>query len=527
MGTDQSSKNMKDSCTPCHYSKVPQHKMSNGKSSDARYRGVPKDSDCNGSVIVEESTVSLKKRVGLISGTALIVGTMIGSGIFISPKGVLHGTGSVGLSLMVWVGCGLISLCGALTYAELGTMITKSGAEYAYILEASHTIMPKWLAPIPGFLFAWVSILILKPALFGVVALSFGIYVAEPFFDGCSPPGYLVKLISILCMMVVSFINCYSVEWATKVQNFFTFTKLLALVMIIVGGFYKMSKGNTEFLSEGFEDTVKSPSLIALAFYDGLWAYDGWNNLNYITEELINPNVNLPRSIIIGIPLVTICYLLTNVAYLSIMSKEELLASDAVAATWGSRVLGPAAVLIPIFVACSTFGAANGSCFTGGRLVYSAAREGHLPEILSYVHIRQYTPLPSLVFTTIIAIVMIIPGDIFSLIDFFSFTAWLFYGATMASLIILRFTQKERARPYKVPIFIPIITLCISVYLVIAPIVQNPRIEFFYAFMFIIGGLVFYIPFVHFKLKIRCLDRVTTWLQMVMEVAPSKYEPAE
>ncbi|XP_050399175.1 b(0,+)-type amino acid transporter 1 isoform X4 [Patella vulgata] len=322
-------------------------------------------------------------------------------------------------------------------------------------------------------------------------------------------------------------VNCSSVKFAARVQVFFTFAKLAALLMIIVGGIVKLGQGNTEYLEDGFEGTAQSASGIALAFYDGLWAYDGWNNLNYVTEELKNPYVNLPRSIIIAIPLVTVCYLLTNISYFSIMSKAELLASDAVAATWGSRVLGVAAIIIPISVACSTFGAANGSCFTGGRLVYAAAREGHLPEILSYVHVTQYTPLPSLLFTSFIALLMIIPGDIFTLIDFFSFTAWLFYGATMLAVIVLRFTKKNEPRPYKVPIFIPVFVLLCSIYLIIGPIVDNPKIEFLYAFLFVISGMIFYVPFVHFKLQLPGMDKFTTFLQLILQVAPSKYAPPE
>ena len=477
-------------------------------------------------IVNEDGTVRVKQKLGLMSGIALIVGTMIGSGIFISPKGVLAGTGSVGLSLIVWVACGFISLCGALAYAELGTLITKSGAEYAYLLEAGKG-MPKYVAEIPAFLFSWVSVFVLKPSLFAVVSLSFGVYVVEPFYPSCEPPAGLVKLVSILCICIVSAVNCHSVALATKVQNFFTLAKLLAILVIVVGGFVMMSKGHTEHIRSGFEGTSSDPSAIALAFYDGLWAYDGWNNLNYATEELKNPYVNLPRAIMIGIPLVTACYLLTNLSYLAIMSKETLLASNAVAATWGDQVLGGAAILIPIFVALSTFGAANGSCFTGGRLVYAAAREGHLPEVFSYIHVRKGTPFPSLILTTTIAILMMIPGDIFSLIDFFSFAAWLFYGATMASVIVLRYTRPNAPRPYKVPLVIPVVVIIISCYLVIAPIIQNPRIEFLYATFFIISGLIFYFPFCVFKINLKFIKHITTFVQCALEVAPSKYEPPE
>ncbi|VDI18884.1 solute carrier family 7 (L-type amino acid transporter), member 9 [Mytilus galloprovincialis] len=454
--------------------------------------GDVKDAINNNSVLIDQDKdkcVALKKRMGLMSGVALIVGTMIGSGIFISPKGVLMSTGSVGLSFVVWLGCGVLALMGALSYAELGTMITKSGAEYAYLKDAFGPLH-KNLGPVPAFLFAWTSVLILKPALFGVVAMSFGLYAVEPFFP-CGPSDIAVKLVAIVCLS---------------------------------GGAVMIARGETEYLESGFEGSQTSPSIIALAFYDGLWAYDGWNNLNYVTEELKDPYKNLPRAIMIGIPLVTVCYILTNVSYLTVLSPAELLSASAVATTWGQRVLGVMAFIIPLSVVFSTFGAANGSCFTGGRVMFVAAREGHLPEVLSFVHTRQFTPLPSLVVSTILACVLVLMGDIFALIDFFSFAAWMFYGLTMAALIVMRYTQKDAYRPYKVPIIIPIIVLLCSFYLVIAPILQNPRIEFLYASIFMFSGLIFYVPFVVYKKELSFMRHVTYLVQMVFCVAPSRYD---
>jgi len=415
---------------------------------------------------------------------------------------------------------------GALSYAELGTMITKSGAEYAYLQEA-FSPLHRVLGPIPAFLFAWTSVLILKPALFGVVCMSFALYTVEPFYGHCGPGDFVVKLVSLCCLFIITFINAWSVSLATKVQNFFTIMKLFAVALIVIGGMYMLSEGETIHLESGFEGTTESPSLVALAFYDGLWAYDGWNNLNYVTEEIRNPYKNLPRSIMIGIPLVTICYILINVSYFTVLSVNDVLASTAVASTWGHRVLAGAALIIPISVMFSTFGAANGSCFTGGRVMYVAAREGHLPEIFSYVHVKQYTPLPSLLVSVTIASCMVLMGDIFSLIDFFSITAWFFYGLTMLALIVLRRTQAERKRPYKVPLIVPIIVLIVSIYLVVAPIINTPRIEFLYAFLFTISGLVVYVPFVVYQKRLPYMDQVTYLLQMILLSAPSKYVPAE
>ncbi|XP_074646049.1 b(0,+)-type amino acid transporter 1-like isoform X2 [Tubulanus polymorphus] len=467
--------------------------------------------------------IALKKEVGLISGVSLIVGTMIGSGIFISPTGVITKAGSVASSLCIWFGCGIISMLGSLVYAELGTLITKSGCEYAYLYDAFGPLH-KFIGPIPAFLYSWISVIILDPSSFAVVALAFASYVSAPFFDDCGPPVFIVKSISITCILTVSSINAYSIRLAARVQVVFTIAKVIALIIIAVGGIVKMAQGNTQYLAEGFKDSSTNPTSIALAFYSGLWAYGGWNNLNFVTEEMKNPEKNLPRALMIAIPLVTVIYLLVNVSYFSVMSKEEVLGSTAVAVTWGKDVLGSFVWVIPLSVAMSTFGACNGSIFCRARLIFAAARKGHLMDILSMVHVKQLTPLPSLVFTTIIAIIMVIPGDIFTLIDFLSFTAWLFYGLTMIAFLVLRYTMKDVHRPYKCPIPIAVIMLLISLYLVIAPIVQDPQIELLYAFIFVIGGIIFYIPFVYFKLQIP--GCVTTFLQLVMNCSTTS-EKAE
>ncbi|ENN74488.1 hypothetical protein D910_03886 [Dendroctonus ponderosae] len=481
----------------------------------------------------ENDPIHLKRRVGLVSGVALIVGTMIGSGIFVSPSGLLERTGSIGMSFVVWMSCGLLSLLGALSYAELGTMNTSSGAEYAYFMDA-------FGAP-PAFLFSWASTLVLKPSQMAIICLSFGKYAVEAFVTECEPPEIVVKMVALLAMVVILYVNCYSVNLATSVQNVFTAAKLVAVLIVILGGAYKIvegkhqdgfraleseqqmeeSAGNTQHLRDPFANTKSSVGNIATAFYTGLWAYDGWNNLNYVTEEIKDPSRNLPRSIVIGIPLVTICYALINISYLTVMSPMEMMTSEAVAVVFGNRLLGVMAWLMPLSVTISTFGSANGTLFAAGRLCFAASREGHLLDILSYVHVRRYTPSPGLIFHSIIAGAMVLYGTIDSLIDFFSFTAWIFYGGAMLALIVMRHTKPNYPRPYKVPIIIPYLVLLISFYLIIGPIVDKPTIEYLYAALFILGGMIFYVPFVHFKCRIPFMDGITVFLQMLLEVAPT------
>ncbi|XP_076032329.1 L-type amino acid transporter sobremesa isoform X8 [Oratosquilla oratoria] len=471
-----------------------------------------------GGVAAPDDAINLQRRVGLISGVALIVGTMIGSGIFVSPKGLLQRTESVGLSLVVWAACGVLSLLGALCYVELGCLIPTSGAEHTYFLTA--------FGHLPAFLFAWVTIILLKPAMLAIICLSFAKYLVEAFATDCEPPATAINILGALTIVLITFINSYSVNLATKVQNIFTAAKLVAIVIIVVGGMIKLAQGNTQYLEKGFEGSTTSAGNIATAFYSGLWAYDGWNNLNYVTEELKNPYKNLPRAIIIGLPLVTVCYLLVNVSYLAVMSTEELLSSETVAVKFGGEIVGRAGeVIMVIAVAFSTFGAANGSAFTSGRLCFVAAREGHMVDVLSYVHTKKLTPSPALLFNAAIALVMVVPSNIGSLIDFFGFTAWIFYGGAMLALIVMRFTKKDSKRPYKVPIIIPIVVLIMSFFLVVLPIIDSPQIEYLYATLFIVAGLIFYFPFVHFQKSLPIMGHVTTFFQLLLEVVPTDVMP--
>ncbi|XP_037553457.1 b(0,+)-type amino acid transporter 1, partial [Nematolebias whitei] len=386
----------------------------------------------------------LHKDVGLLSGISLIVGTMIGSGIFISPKSVLLYSGAVGPCLLIWTACGVLATLGALCYAELGTMITKSGAEYSYLMEAFGNLL--------AYLYSWTSVMVLRPSSFAIITLSFAEYASAPFYPGCTPPLVIIKCLSAAAIIMIIFVNCLSVKLASFVQNLFTAAKLVIIIIIVLAGIVLMAQGNTENLSNAFEGSTTSVGAIGLAFYNGLWAYDGWNQLNFITEELKDPHRNLPLAIIIGIPLVTVCYVLINVAYFTVMTPTELLLSPAVAVTFGDRVLYPLSWIVPLFVVFSTFGSANGSCFTAGRLCYVAGREGHMVKILSYISVKRNTPSPALIFHGVLTLFYIIPADINSLIKYFSFAQWVFYGLTALALIVMRFTRKELKRPVKLPL---------------------------------------------------------------------------
>ncbi|XP_031668418.1 asc-type amino acid transporter 1 isoform X1 [Oncorhynchus kisutch] len=395
--------------------------------------------------------VTLKKEIGLLSACAIIIGNIIGSGIFISPKGVLEHAGSVGLSLIVWVCGGGICALGSMCYAELGVTIPKSGGDYSYVTEIFGGLV--------GFLLLWSAVLIMYPTTLAVIALTFSNYVLQPAFQNCVPPYLATRLLSTICILFLTWVNCSSVRWATRIQDVFTVAKLLALGLIIAVGLVQICRGHYDALrpSQAFEFT-RDPSVgqIALAFLQASFAFSGWNFLNYVTEEVVEPRKNLPRAIYISIPLVTLVYTLTNIAYFSSMTPEELLASNAVAVTFGEKLLGVFSWVMPISVALSTFGGINGYLFTSSRLCFSGAREGHLPYLLAMIHLKNCTPIPALLVCCGATIVILCIGETHNLINYVSFINFLSYGVTIAGLLYYRWKRPNLLRPIKVSVLVPI-----------------------------------------------------------------------
>ncbi|KAL7876439.1 hypothetical protein AOLI_G00114020 [Acnodon oligacanthus] len=419
----------------------------------------------------ESSAVALKKEIGLVSACGIIVGNIIGSGIFVSPKGVLENASSVGLALIIWITTGIITAIGALCYAELGVTIPKSGGDYSYVKDI--------FGSLAGFLRLWIALLVIYPTNQAVIALTFSNYVLQPLYPSCFAPESGLRLLAAVCLLLLTWVNCFSVRWATRVQDIFTAGKLLALGLIIIMGIVQICKGHFYWLepAHAFEPFQEyDVGRIALAFLQGSFAYGGWNFLNYVTEELIDPHKNLPRAIFISIPLVTFVYVFANVAYVTAMSPNELLASNAVAVIFGEKLLGVMSWIMPISVALSTFGGVNGSLFTSSRLFFAGAREGHLPRLLAMIHVNRFTPIPALLFTCISTLLMLCTSDIYTLINYVGFINYLFYGVTVAGQIVLRIKKPDLYRPIKVSLAWPVIYLLFWAFLLIFSLYSEPMV---------------------------------------------------
>ncbi|KAK7114807.1 large neutral amino acids transporter small subunit 2-like [Littorina saxatilis] len=476
----------------------------------------------NGSTASADSssgTVQLKRKIGLMNGVGIIVGSIIGSGIFVSPKGVLLQAGSVGLSILVWCGCGLISLVGALCYAELGCTITDSGGDYAYILKS--------FGPFFAFLQLWVNLIVIRPTAQAIVALTFAYYALQPIFPCDEVPDVAVRILAALCISILTFVNVVSVRAATRIQDVFTVAKLMALLIIIGTGIVMIGMGETEYLNYGMESTSEDIGKISLAFYSGLFAYAGWNFLNFVTEEMKDPYKNLPRAIYISIPLVTCVYVFSNVAYFTVISPAEMLKSNAVAVTFGNKLFGVMAWIIPIFVALSTFGGVNGLLFTSGRLFFVGARQGHLPDVLAMISVNHYTPMPALLFTGSMSVVMLVSNDIFALINYLSFVQWLSVGASVLGMVYLRYKHPEWNRPIKFPLVIPLTFLVFVVFLLVVPLYAAPY-DTGMGVLITCTGIPVYILGVMWKRKPKAfLDAfrsLTVLSQKVMNVTKEEHE---
>lgn len=439
-----------------------------------------------------QQNVKLKREIGLMEGASIIVGIIIGSGIFISPKGVLREAGSVGLSLIIWVLCGVLSTLGAFCYAELGTTIPKSGGDYVYIHEA--------FGPLPAFLYLWVASLVFIPCTNAITAITFAEYILQPFYDNCSPPDNAVRLLAAAAICLLTFLNCYNVKLTAKLQDGFMFFKIVALIFIIITGVVFLGMGRSEHFDNAFQGTVTDPGRVSLAFYSGIFSYTGWNYLNFVTEEMKDPYVNLPRAIWISMPIITCIYVLANVAYFVLLSPYEMLSSGAVAVTFGGKLPTFMWWIMPLCVAGSTLGGLSVHIFTSARICFVGARQGHFPNALALINVKKCTPVPSLIFLAVLSLAMLITSDVFVLINYSSFVESFFIAVSVCGLLYLRWKRPELERPIKVPTVIPVVFLLICAFLICLPFYSEPFVVGM-GLVIIVTGIPAYLIFIYWKDK--------------------------
>jgi basic amino acid/polyamine antiporter, APA family len=441
--------------------------------------------------------VELKRDLGVWSAAAIVVGTVIGSGIFLVPRFMVLRVGSPSIVLLVWVFGGLLSLAGALTYAELSAAMPEAGGEYAYLRTA--------YGPLWGFLYSWTQMWVAKSGSIATLATGFFLYLAN-FFPALNAVFYTIplplgrhgaplelhygQLEGIVLILGLAWLNYFGVKLGGRVQVGVTLVKVALICGIIVAGlgFGKAPEHPIEALVP-----LTFAGLVA-ALIKSLWAYDGWNNVSMVSSEIRNPQRNLPLALIWGTVAVIIIYLLTNSAYFHVLSGGEVAASSRVAADMMHRIMGSfGANAVSVAAMISIFAALNGSILSGSRVPYAAARDGLFFRSIARVNARHHTPGVSILAMSAWSALVVLSGSYDQLLDYVMFASWIIYGATAASVIVLRKKRPDLPRPYRTlgyP-YIPILFVLVSCILVLSTLFDSPR-ESVMGLVLISFGLPFY-----------------------------------
>nr|AKN21451.1 slc7a-7 [Schmidtea mediterranea] len=408
-----------------------------------------------------EDKCQLKKEITLINGIGIVIGSMIGSGIFISPTGVYLKAGSSGAALVIWMLCGVFSMIGAYCYIELGCIIKRSSGDYAYIYQA--------FGPFLAFVRLWIDVIVTRPCCIAIVSLTFAEYILEPMFLNCVQPIMARRCLAASCILLLTFINCWSVKASTRVQDIFTFAKLLALVIVILTGVVKLCMGFTSNWESPFSDTNTDIGQLTMGFYNGLFAYCGWNYLNCMMEEMKNPVKDLPKAVLISCSIVTVVYMLANVSYFTILSPIEIKLTNAVAVRIGLDNFSVMWWVIPMFVSMSTFGGVNGIIMTTSRMFLVAAQSDQMPASLAMISTSLSTPIPSVIFVSLVSMVYLVYPDMYVLMNYVGFVTWLTFAFAILALLYFRFSKKYQKleRPFTVHLIFPIVYLLVSAFIIV------------------------------------------------------------
>jgi APA family basic amino acid/polyamine antiporter len=405
-----------------------------------------------------EQRTELVKGLGLYGATSVVAGTMIGTAIFVVPSTMLQQVGSAWRVVAVWAFAGVLSLFGALGYAELGAALPAAGGEYVYIHRA--------YGPMLGFLYGWTQFMVAKTASIAAIATGFVIYVTY-FFPRLNeviwqtPAGFAGHTVTLrltglqvgaaLMVLLLSGLNVLGVRRSGAVQTVFTAAKLVVLAVLIVLG---LTFGHGSFQNFRPLMTVGSPgnllAVFGVATVSALWAYDGWNNLSMVAGEVENPQRNMPAALIAGTVLVITVYVLVNIAFFYVLAPSDVLVTSTVAADAARRVLGGAGgTFVAVGVLISTFATLNGSILAGSRVPYAQARDGLFPQALASVHPRFRTPAASILAQAVVAGLFALTGRYQGLYTKVIFSELLFYALVTAGIFILRRRMPDLPRPYR------------------------------------------------------------------------------
>ncbi|MGG3843322.1 APC family permease [Anoxybacillus kestanbolensis] len=424
----------------------------------------------------------LKQSIGFITATAIVVGTVIGSGIFMKPAVVIEATGNSTFALLAWIIGGIITLASGLTIAEVSSKIPETGGLYVYI--------EKVYGKFWGFLCGWVQTIIYGPAVIGALGLYFGTMFAGIF----SLPKESELWIGIMAVLFLSVVNMLGSQFGGIVQSVLTAAKLLPIFLIIVFG---VVKGNVPIF--GMDNGSSQAINFGAAVLATLWAYDGWMNVGFVAGEMKNPAKTLPKAIITGILIVMFAYVAVNVALLHVLRADDIVALGPNAASEAATILFGSfgGKLIAIGILISIFGCLNGKVLTFPRMPLAMAIDGLFPlaRYFSRIHPKWRTPVLATFMQITIAIIMMLLGNADRLTDIAIFSVFLFYGFAFYAVFLLRKSLPSNEQLYRVPFypFTPIVAIVGTAYIIISTVLHAPLDTFLSIVVTISGIPVYYI----------------------------------
>jgi APA family basic amino acid/polyamine antiporter len=371
------------------------------------------------------------RRIGLFSGTMLVVGGIIGSGIFLNPSIVARRTGSAALTIATWSLGAVIALLGAFIYAELGRRRPKVGGGYAYLRDA--------FGPLPAFLYGWMLLLAIATGAIAAVAVTFASYAVEIF----GLPTGSVTTIALGSVLLLSVVNVLGVKPGATTQNIFTVLKLGALATLLIAAVVMPMAALPTVaspLSSSAPSTFAATMLaMSTALVPVLFSFGGWQQTNFVAEEMRDPERTLPRAIVLGVLIVVVVYLGANVAYIRALGIDGLALSTAPAADMMSKIAGVRGQrLISAGIAASTFGFLNLVILVSPRVYQAMAHDGLFFASFAKLHPRFRTPVTAIAFQAVIAAALILTGSYGQLLDWVVFGDWIFFGTTALTLVVFR-----------------------------------------------------------------------------------------
>jgi APA family basic amino acid/polyamine antiporter len=425
----------------------------------------------------------LRQAIGLPQATAMVVGTIIGASIFVQPSEITGRVFSVKGVFLVWLASGLLTFFGALVCAELASIFTQSGGVYIYLKEA--------FSPSIGFLWGWAMFWSIHSGIIAAISVIFSRYVSY-FFPMSAA---MIKVVSIAVIIIISAINYRGVKQGSSLQTLITLGKVIAIIFIILAGFALGSRLPGHFVTGKTMNPNISLNSFFLALVAGLFAFGGWHMVTYNSEETVNPRKTIPRALMVGTMIVTLCYVALNAVYMYVLPLERVASSTRIAADAADALVGfGGGAFMSGLVIFSTFGALSGIILCGPRVYYSMARDGLLFRWAGDIHPHYRTPHKAIVIQGVWSCVLVATGTYKALFTRVVYTEWIFFGLMAIGLFLFR-ARPGVVRGYKVwgyPV-IPALFIISSFAIVANQIVSDLRESLFGLSLVLLGLPIYYL----------------------------------